>query len=154
MADYRLLFFLIALILDYSLLDRYAYIIYGFSLFMLVYVLVLGHEIAGTHRWISLGFIRFQPSEFAKLALIVALAKHFSTKNITSAGLTIKDLVKPALLLIVPFLLVAKEPDLGTALVFALIFTSMVLVIKVNTKDPYNNLSRLLPYCPARVDLA
>jgi rod shape determining protein RodA len=127
-------FFLIALIVDYSRLDRYGYLIYALSLFMLIYVLIFSHSIAGTQRWISLGFIRFQPSEFAKLALIVALAKHFSTKNITSSGLVIKDLIKPGILLAVPFLLVAKEPDLGTALVFALIFTSMILVIKVNKK--------------------
>ncbi|MBE9531175.1 MAG: rod shape-determining protein RodA [Proteobacteria bacterium] len=142
------LFFLIALILDYNMLNRYGYVIYGFSIFMLVYVLVLGHEIAGTYRWISLGFIRFQPSEFAKLALIVALAKHFSTKNITSKGLTIKDLIKPAILLIVPFLLVAKEPDLGTALVFALIFASMILVIKVNTKTLIYSILAFSPIFP------
>jgi rod shape determining protein RodA len=128
------LFFLVTVIFDYSLLDRYAYIIYGVSLVMLVYVLILGSEIAGTHRWISLGFISFQPSEFAKLALILALARYFSTKNIPRAGMTIRDLAKPSLLLIVPFLLVAKEPDLGTALIFLLIFCSIILVIKVSRR--------------------
>ncbi len=128
------IFFVVAVIIDYSLLERYGYIIYGISLFMLVYVLIFGHAVAGTYRWISLGFISFQPSEFAKLALIVALAKYFSTKNIARSGMTIKDLLKPAVILIVPFLLVAKEPDLGTALVFALIFCSMIFVIKVRTR--------------------
>ncbi len=128
------LFFLVAVILDYSILERYAYIIYGASLLMLVYVLIFGSEVAGTHRWISLGFISFQPSEFAKIALILALARYFSTKKMPRAGMTIRNLAKPSLLLIVPFLLVAKEPDLGTALIFLLIFGSMILVIKVRRR--------------------
>jgi rod shape determining protein RodA len=127
-------FFLAALALDYSLLERFAYPVYGFSLLLLIGVIVFGRTIAGAKRWIDFGFISIQPSEFAKLALIVALAKYFSDRTVPDSGLTLKELAKPVPFLLVPFLLVAKQPDLGTALILMLIFSSMVMIVKVKRR--------------------
>ena len=123
---------LIAAIFDYTLLDHFAYIIYGASTLLLVTVLFFGH--GGARRWLDLGLFNIQPSEVAKLALIIILAKYFSDRPSRREGLGFRDLIIPALLLIVPFLLIAKEPDLGTAMVLALIFCSVVLTIKVRPR--------------------
>ena len=141
------LIFLVTVILDYSLLDRFAYQIYAFAILALFIVLFLD-PIAGTHRWISLGFISFQPSEFSKLALVVALAKYFSARTIPEKGLDIKGLLRPSAILAVPFLLVAREPDLGTALTLLLIFCTMALVVKVNWKTLVGITLALAPVVP------
>ena len=126
-----IIFMVAVLIFDYSLLERFAYFIYGASIITLVAVLVVGEKGGGAQRWLSLGFISFQPSEFAKVAFTIALAKHLSSKEVHHPGLGPKELIVPALLLLVPFLLVVKEPDLGTSLIFVLIFITMVLMVKV-----------------------
>jgi rod shape determining protein RodA len=123
---------LIAAILDYTLLNHFAYIIYGLSMMLLVAVLFLGH--GETNRWLDLGVFNVQPSEIAKLALIIILAKYFSDRPSRKEGLGFRDLLIPGLIMVVPFLLVAKEPDLGTAMVLALIFASITLTIKVKPR--------------------
>ncbi len=128
------LFFFIAVVVNYSLIERFAYHLYGLSILTLIAVLFLGTEIAGTHRWLSLGFISFQPSEFAKLALIVVLARYMSDRSIPATGLSLRALGKPAIIMALPFLLVARQPDLGTALTMLLIFCSMLLVIGINRR--------------------
>ncbi len=123
---------LIAAVFDYELLADFAYLIYGASILLLIAVLFLGH--GDTNRWLDLGVFNVQPSEVAKLALVIILAKHFSSTPSHKAGLGFRDLVIPGVMMIVPFLLVAKEPDLGTAMVMGLIFGSMVLVVKVRPR--------------------
>ncbi len=140
--------FIAAIIVDYSLLERFAYFIYGFSILLLLAALFLSPTVAGTHRWISLGFISFQPSEFAKLALIIMLAKHLSGVAIPKKGLDLKGLVKPVLILIFPFILIAREPDLGTALTLFLISTSMILVAKVSKRTIIGILLAFSPLIP------
>lgn len=127
-------FLLISAVVSYTLLERFAYVLYGLILLMLVFVLFFGSTMGGAQRWISLGFISLQPSELAKLALIVVLAKYFSTRQVQPVGLSIKDLAVPGLLLAAPFLLIAKQPDLGTAIILWMIFWSMVLTIKVRPR--------------------
>jgi len=125
-------FLLIAIILNYSLLERLAYVLWGTSVFLLVAVFIIGRSTAGARRWIPLGFFTLQPSELAKLALVVMLAKYFSARTIPEKGMRFKDLVVPGLFMIIPFGLVAKQPDLGTAIILWMIFWSMVLIVKVN----------------------
>ena len=123
---------LIAAIFDYELLAHFAYFIYGASIALLIAVLFLGH--GDTNRWLDLGVFNVQPSEVAKLALVIILAKHFSEAPSRKEGLGFRDLLIPGVMLVVPFLLVAKEPDLGTAMVLALIFCSITLVVKVRPR--------------------
>lgn len=123
-----------AAIVNYSLLERFAYAVYGASIGLLIAVFAIGKEAAGAKRWIGLGFFTIQPSEFAKVALILALAKYLGSKTIPAEGLRLRDLTIPWLIALVPFMLIAKQPDLGTGIIVLLIFASMVLIVKVRLR--------------------
>jgi rod shape determining protein RodA len=119
---------------DYRHIERYGYLIYAAGVFSLIVVLVLARDVRGSSRWIEFGSFRFQPSEFTKLGLVVALAKylHDDPKN---EGRSLKDLAIPALLTAIPALLILKQPDLGTALVHVFIFLTVAAVTKVRQKS-------------------
>ncbi|MBW1649426.1 MAG: rod shape-determining protein RodA [Deltaproteobacteria bacterium] len=128
--------FVIAIIIfffNYKLFDKLAYIIYGLSIILLICVLIFGKHVAGARRWIDLGFFSFQPSEFAKIGLIIPLAKHYA-KTSDSEGLTFSKLVKPLTLTLLPFFLIARQPDLGTAMLLVLIAGSMTIFVKIEKK--------------------
>lgn len=125
---------LLAIIFSYSYLERFAYIIYGASILLLISVFFIGSSFGGAKRWISLGFFSLQPSEFAKIALIVILAKYFNEKLVSDKGMGLKDLIVPGVIMIVPFLLIAKQPDLGTGIILWLIFWSMAFIVKIRTR--------------------
>ncbi|MDH5472507.1 MAG: rod shape-determining protein RodA [Gammaproteobacteria bacterium] len=97
--------------------------IYGIGIILLVLVLLVGDVGKGAQRWLDLGFIRFQPSEMMKLATPMMLAWFLSDKPLPP---TAKTLLVAAVLLLLPTLLIAKQPDLGTAL---LIFTAGFFVV-------------------------
>src|SRR5512146_3227603 len=94
---------------------------------VLVVVLVIGKVRGGAQRWISIGAFNFQPSEFAKVAVILALAKLF-TDRYHYGGIGFKDVLPAIGLTILPFVLVALQPDLGTAGVFMIILLGMIVV--------------------------
>lgn len=123
----------VLLIPHYKTLSRFAYPIYFLNLLLLVLVLVAGKSSLGGRRWIGFGPIRFQPSEFMKISTALALAKFFETDRVTS-GYRLKDLWLPLTLVIVPAGLIMLQPDLGTALVILLMFASLMLFIKIETK--------------------
>ncbi|MFQ5464653.1 MAG: rod shape-determining protein RodA [Thermodesulfobacteriota bacterium] len=127
-------FLLLAVAVNYTFLEQFAYVLYGLVMVLLVAVLFVGSSGGGAQRWLSLGYFTLQPSEVAKLALIIVLAKHFSSSQVRPLGLGIKDLLTPAGLLAIPFLLIAKQPDLGTAIILWMIFWSMVLTVKVRLR--------------------
>ena len=103
--------------IDYHALLDSVHWIYGFCIFSLLAVLVAGTKVLGARRWIKLpGGIHFQPSEWVKIVLIIAVARFFAAK--IGKGLTWKDIGTGIALVIVPMLLVLKQPDLGTALTF------------------------------------
>ena len=119
---------------DYRYIERYAYVIYGVGLLALLIVFVLARDVRGAQRWIDFGPFKFQPSEFTKLGLVVALAKylHDDPKN---EGRSLKDLLIPAAITAVPFVLILRQPDLGTAVVHAFIFLTIAAVTRVRTKS-------------------
>jgi rod shape determining protein RodA len=125
---------IVAAALNYSLVERFAYAFYGATLALLASVFFIGSTMGGARRWIHLGAFSVQPSEAAKLALIVALARYFSARPVPREGMEIKALAAPALLLAAPFLMIARQPDLGTAIILWMIFWSMVLVVKVRAR--------------------
>jgi rod shape determining protein RodA len=94
-----------------------SYVFYGASCLLLLYVVGAGIVSKGAARWVSVGGLRLQPSEFAKIGLLFALARYLSERSVSLERLS--SLVVPGILILVPFLLVLKQPDLGTALVFA-----------------------------------
>lgn len=122
--------------IDYNTMGEMYKIIYGLSIFvlLLVYVPGLGVKIGGARSWIKLGIINIQTSELAKLGFIVALAKYIDNKGEDFEFLSIRDIISP-LLFAAPFILmVYKQPDLGSALVFVIITLSMIFVSGLNWK--------------------
>ncbi|WP_295681872.1 rod shape-determining protein RodA [uncultured Fibrobacter sp.] len=98
-------------------LKNIAFPVYVVSLVLLCIVLFLaGDVVKGAGRWIDLGFFKLQPSEFAKIAYLLTISFWLSKHPVSLFKL--KTFVVPALLFVVPFALVLKQPDLSTALVF------------------------------------
>lgn len=101
------------LIADYRVFSDYAWIVYLCLTTLLIYTLIFGIEQGGAQRWIGLGSINLQPSEFSRIAVAIALASFYGQERRGLVSLT--DLVLGGLLVVVPFALIAWEPDLGTA---------------------------------------
>jgi rod shape determining protein RodA len=106
--------FVISRINYHTLMDQ-APVLYMIGVAALVVVLAVGHSQFGARRWMVVGGMRFQVSEFMKLIIIIVLARYFS--EVRTDRLTLTDLVKVAILTIVPVALILKQPDLGTAMV-------------------------------------
>ena len=108
-------------------IEEIAWPVFGVLLAVLVVVLVIGNVRGGAQRWISIGAFNFQPSEFAKVAVILALAKYFADRY-QYDGIGFKDTAPAFGLVILPFVLVALQPDLGTAGIFLIILVGMIVV--------------------------
>jgi rod shape determining protein RodA len=125
-------------LVDYHRLARWSILLYWLSILCLIAVFLVGVKKYGAQRWISLGAFQFQPSEFAKLAFAIAFA-HFLSRppeELRLPGVFLKALGMTAL----PFALILKEPDLGSALVLLPMALSMMYVAGV----PPRHLRRLL----------
>ena len=109
----------ITMAIPLKLFYAFAYIIYGLAMIGLALVLELGDG-----RWFNLGPIHVQPSELAKIAVVLALARYLSARNIDFAN--IKTFAAPMGMVLLPGLLVFKQPDLGTALVFGAVLFPML----------------------------
>jgi len=116
---------LVLALFSFHQLKHYVLPIFGVTIFLLLAVYVVGHSSQGASRWLQIGFIRIQPSEFAKLVVIIALASFLADRK---GVLSHSDLVKSFILVAVPALLVFKQPDLGTALVISVIWLGAILV--------------------------
>lgn len=106
---------------DYRALGTATVTLYILGILSLILLLVPGftQQIAGAHRWYNLGFAQFQPSEIFKLILILTLARYYSAN---AASLKFRHLIGGFFITLLPAILVALEPDLGTALVYFVIF--------------------------------
>jgi rod shape determining protein RodA len=113
----------VVIAVPYGSWGKLAKYLYWFSLVLLVAVLVHGHTALGASRWIGAGPIQIQPSEFAKIFIIVTLAFHLNQKESLTRW---RDLVSPIVHVAVPMLLILKQPDLGTSLVFVAILVTML----------------------------
>jgi rod shape determining protein RodA len=111
-------------LVDYRRLQRYLPLIYGIAVVMLLAVDIVGISAKGAQRWIDIGPVQVQPSEFAKLIVVVVLAGYFSENRLSDNTTFLKSLG----ILCLPGLLVFAQPDLGTALVFGAIFFVMAFV--------------------------
>lgn len=118
---------------SYKMLDRWGVSIYMFSIIALICVLFFGRYVAGSRRWLVLGPMTVQPSEIAKITIVIILAKYYSKRAIIS-GFTLRDLVVPLILIAMPFMLIVMQPDLGTALVVVLIAASMTVFVKIEKR--------------------
>jgi len=107
------------LTLDYKSYNAFAYLIYGLSIGLLVIVLVVGREIAGSKSWFQIGGFGFQPSEFAKFATVLALAKFLGEGNRKLNNL--KTQIRACALFLIPLVLTMLQGDWGTATVFSIL---------------------------------
>jgi len=186
-----LLIAVVLTILDYRIFEQLAYPFLGLTLVFLLAVLVIGRVISGSQRWIHLGFFNFQPSEMAKIAVVLCMAKYFSEEpSLPPGGYRLRDLIKPTtipypvgaigalmlfwekleflggwrfvllviflawgagsvlyalqtgrtslhdmmspmILVILPAILILRQPDLGTTLALFAIAGTMILFMKV-----------------------
>jgi rod shape determining protein RodA len=120
--------------IDYRHFERLGYVVYAAGVVCLILVFVLGRDIRGSARWIVVGSFQFQPSEFMKLALAVALAK-FLHDDSRGEGRSMRDLLVPALVTAIPVLLILRQPDLGTAIILLLIFASTASLLRFRWKS-------------------
>jgi len=95
---------------------RYSALLFGLGIFLLIAVLIMGQIGKGAQRWLDLGFFRFQPSEMIKITTPMMIAWYLADHPLPPK---VKQLFIAAILIFVPTLLIAKQPDLGTALLVA-----------------------------------
>lgn len=124
----QLLFLLPAFLLGFSILFIRIYFwksislwVYLINVFLLLAVLVMGSSALGAQRWINLGLVKIQPSEISKIAIIITLAAWFSKHQIKNYF----DILISGLITFIPFILIFKQPDLGTSLTFVAIYLGM-----------------------------
>ena len=111
--------------IDFRRILDFSYIFYGIVIVILSLLLVIGGAKMGAKRWINIGHLTFQPSEFAKLALILVSAFYLGNNKYSIRS--IKSLLIPFLLTGVLFILIIKEPDLGSSIVLLPILLAMLL---------------------------
>ena len=133
--------------IDYRFFSTLAWPIYGVSLLTLVLVLIpgIGTEVAGSRRWFDLGFTTIQPSEFGKLATLIALSTFVANRGPAMAELG--NFVLSLAIAAVPAALVFEQPDLGSSMVYGVIWFSIMLMSQ--TRRSY--LLGLLAAAPAAI---
>jgi rod shape determining protein RodA len=129
---FALALYLGLLYLDYHFFADRITFLYLAGLVLLAAVLLIGRTVHNTKGWIALGMLSFQPSEMVKLLVIVALAKYYS--EIEREHLTLSELIKGGLIVLVPMLLVVLQGDLGTAVTFVPIFVGISFIAGLRRK--------------------
>jgi rod shape determining protein RodA len=115
--------------------QRFAWVFYGLVVLLLLLVLVKGRYVMGARRWLTFGPVNFQPSELAKIAVALALARWFQQDlDRRKDGYGLFGLAVPIAITVVPALLVLRQPDLGTALIVLAVGGTMILFAKVRWK--------------------
>lgn len=123
--------FVVVASMDYHKLARFSYILYGLGLLLLLVVMLSGKTSRGAQRWISLGPVAIQPSEFVKLPLLLMLSSYYASQ--ARSGWLYRVIV-PGLLALPGFFLILKQPDLGSSLSFIAIYIILLLAVGVKSK--------------------
>jgi len=118
----------VVLVIDYRHYDRFAYVIYAGSIALLLLTLAIAEETRGARAWLFSG--RFQPSEFAKLGMVIALA-HYLGRNPPSGIRRLRDLFLPGLIVAIPVGLIVAQKDLGVAVLTLLIGLTLLPLVNV-----------------------
>ena len=124
---------IISFLFHYKALERWASVFYLFCILLLIAVLLFGRYIGGSRRWLTIASISIQPSELVKIATIIVLARYYSNLAKTT-GLKLKELLMPSVLVVIPFILIVKQPDLGTAVLVLLIAASITCFVKIEKR--------------------
>lgn len=123
---------LVISLMDYSFLLRFTWIYYVGIIGLLIAVKIFGDDVKGATRWIEIAGIRFQPSELAKIVIILFFA-YFFMKYQEKIN-TVPVLLSSFVLLGIPFLLILKQPDMSTSIAVALIFVSLLFIAGLSYK--------------------
>ena len=126
-----LVLMVVVMSIDYHSFAHWSNIIYVLNILALLLVILKGEEGGGAQRWLNLGPLRLQPSEFAKLAIIISLSRHLEKKKDLKS---IQDLLSVFLHIAAPTLLIYKQPDLGTSLVLVAMAFGMMFVAGLSYK--------------------
>lgn len=110
-----------------------AYFIYAVALILIILVTFVGDVGMGAQRWLNLGFVNIQPSEFIKIALVLALARYFAWQNSVELS-QFKNYIVPIFLFAIPFMFIFLQPDLGTGISVGLITLGMFYIVGANKK--------------------
>lgn len=113
---------IIIISIDYRAWKRWSRLIYLTTIAILAGVLLVGQTVFGSQRWVRLGPLSLQPSELAKIALILVLAKFFEKEEHAQNG---KSALKALMLTLIPMALILLQPDMGTATIFVCLFFTM-----------------------------
>lgn len=117
----------VVLAVDYRFLVRQGYFLFGFSVLLLVGVEFVGKFGMGAQRWLSLGGVMIQPSEFLKISMVLMLARYLGGLK-KKPPLDVRDVLPTLVAVSVPFFLILIQPDLGTAIVVAGIYGIVLFV--------------------------
>lgn len=134
----------LAAVVDYRSIERAAYLLYALGLLLLVLVFWLGSDIRGSARWLQVGGFAFQPSEFMKLFVILAVARKLSDDQRTDSK-TLVDLLPAALLFAAPAALVMVQPDFGTSTIYTACAITMLALQRVRRSSIVVFLLMLFP---------
>ena len=124
----------IAALITPDFVRRCAIPIYLIGLVLLIGVALFGVVSNGSRRWLSLGFVTIQPAEFVKLGVILAMARVLSAYPPSSGGFSLRQLFRPLCIFLPPMVLVARQPDLGTALVIGWAGAALILFLGVRRR--------------------
>lgn len=129
-----LIIILIGMSIPTTFFYRYAYLFYSICIVLLCAVLLVGTVSNGSRRWLNMGAFNLQPSEFVKLAVILAAARYLSKNPPANEGYTLYELFPLLLLIGFPMLLIIRQPDLGTALSVGAVGAFLIFFIGVRVR--------------------
>ncbi|RZI45498.1 rod shape-determining protein RodA [Rickettsiales endosymbiont of Peranema trichophorum] len=124
---------LVLFTIDLKTIHRWSYFYYVMTIILLILADVIGHKAMGAQRWLKIGYISIQPSEFAKIAIILVLSRYFASLNhnmIQRFGF----LCTPIALVLIPTILILRQPNLGTAIIIISISVSIFFAAGVTIK--------------------
>jgi rod shape determining protein RodA len=119
--------------IDYRHYERFATLAYAGGVFLCALVFVLGNSTRGAVRWIQIGSVTIQPSEFMKVLLLLMMARFIHNDHKTEPR-TLVDLALPGAIMLVPVGLVMAQPDLGTSLILTLTAATMLLMTRIRRR--------------------
>jgi len=118
---------LLVSLIDYRVFERLAYPVYFMVVALLIVVIIAGKKVYGSQRWLPVGPIHLQPSELAKIAIVLTLARFYSRERVPLLhGYGLRELIPVMGIVGVPVLLIFKQPDLGTAIMIGFVAFTIV----------------------------
>lgn len=147
-------FFIAMSNVNYRRLWDWTYILYVIVLLLLFLVFVLGIVRLGAQRWLKLPWFNLQPSEFAKLIIVIFLARYFSRKSVSDIYLPsrkfgiFRGLVLPFLFILIPIGLIIEQPDLGSALLIVFLFMALLFLSGIKLRYFFGLLSVMVLAVP------